>query len=171
MHALRTIAFALSLIAAASAQAGGTHKGGHGYAFGVPAKASTANRTVEVVMKDSFYEPKRIDVEAGETIRFRVVNRGELVHEFNIGTAAMHAAHQKEMMAMMDRGVLEADRVNHHMMGAGHGMSHDDSNSVLLEPGKTGEIVWKFTKAVALEFACNVPGHYDAGMLGQIRFK
>lgn len=50
-------------------------------------------------------------------------------------------------------------------------MAHDDPNSVLLEPGQPGEIVWKFTKAAALEFACNVPGHYEAGMMGRVHFK
>ncbi len=47
-------------------------------------------------------------------------------------------------------------------------MMHDDPNSVLLEPGRTGEVVLKFTKAANLEFACNVPGHYEAGMVGTI---
>ena len=51
----------------------------------------------------------------------------------------------------------------------GHGM-HDDPNSVLLEPGKSGEIVWTFPKDadVAIEFACNVPGHYQSGMVGSV---
>ena len=47
-------------------------------------------------------------------------------------------------------------------------MAHDDPNSVLLEPGKQDEVIWKFTKAMDLEFACNVPGHYDSGMMGPI---
>ena len=71
--------------------------------------------------------------------------------------------------------VLEADRINHERMkmdmGGGKTMEHDDPNSVLLEPGKSGEIIWKFTKATELEFACNVPGHYDAGMMGRLHFK
>ena len=50
----------------------------------------------------------------------------------------------------------------------GHGM-HDEPNSVLLEPGKSAEIVWKFPEHAELEFACNVPGHYDAGMQGPIK--
>jgi uncharacterized cupredoxin-like copper-binding protein len=50
----------------------------------------------------------------------------------------------------------------------GHGM-HNEPNSLLLEPGKSGEIIWKFPKHAKLEFACNVPGHYDAGMMGEIK--
>jgi uncharacterized cupredoxin-like copper-binding protein len=45
-------------------------------------------------------------------------------------------------------------------------MEHDDPNSVLLEPGKSAQIVWTFPSDTALDFACNVPGHYEAGMQG-----
>ena len=47
---------------------------------------------------------------------------------------------------------------------------HNEPNSILLEPGQTGEITWSFPQGadVDLEFACNVPGHYDAGMAGEI---
>ena len=50
----------------------------------------------------------------------------------------------------------------------GHGMKHDDPNSVLVEPGKTAELTWTFSKATSLEFACNIPGHYQAGMVGKL---
>jgi len=154
---------------------GGHMKGGHGFEFGEPGKAAEVSRTVEIVMKENFYEPESIDVKAGETIRFKIVNKGELVHEFNLGTTEMHEVHQKEMEMMVEHGVLEADKINHKMMkmdmGGGKTMEHDDPNSVLLEPGKSGEVIWKFTKATGLEFACNVPGHYDAGMMGRVHFK
>ena len=55
-------------------------------------------------------------------------------------------------------------------MGNGQTMEHDDPNSVLLEPGAQAEIIWKFTKPMDLEFACNVPGHYDSGMAGLFNF-
>ena len=55
-------------------------------------------------------------------------------------------------------------------MADGSTMEHDDPNSVLLEPKGAGEIVWTFTEAATLEFACNVPGHYGAGMAGTFEF-
>ena len=55
--------------------------------------------------------------------------------------------------------------------GGGHSMKHDDPNSILLEPGKSGEIIWKFTQKTKLEFACNIPGHYESGMMGPVNFK
>ena len=167
---------ALSLpFAATAALAAGSHKGGHAhYEFGAPGNPDEVNRTIRVSLEDVYFEPESINVKAGETIRFVLTNNGELVHEFNIGTPHMHAEHQEEMQMMMDHGVLEADRINREMMkmtmADGTTMEHEDPNSALLEPKETTEIVWKFAKPMELEFACNIPGHYDAGMAGSFRF-
>lgn len=154
--------------------------------FGDRGRAQDVRRTIDVVMRDNAYEPQRIEVRAGETVRFRVQNRGEFMHEFNLGTPAMHADHRREMQRMVDAGHMTATGLApadgspaggaHGAHGAaghggGHGaMAHDDPNSILLEPGKGGELIWKFTRATKLEFACNVPGHYESGMVGQVRF-
>ena len=184
------IAAALALSVSGAAMAAGEHKGGHGdghaergghghagtMAFGEPGEPSEAGRTIVITMSDNYFEPEKLVIQAGETIRFVVKNEGEFLHEFNLGTAAMHAEHQKEMMTMMEHGMLSATGMNHDMMKMDHsamGMSghvHDDPNSVLVEPGKTQELVWKFAAATDLEFACNVPGHYEAGMMGEIEF-
>ncbi len=75
---------------------------------------------------------------------------------------------------MFDHGILEHDKINHHMMnmdmGGGHTMNHDDANSRLLEPGDIIEFLWAFAEEGTLEFACNIPGHYDAGMAGMFEF-
>lgn len=169
--------------------AAGSHSGGHvgeqagsghGHAatlaFGEPGKASEASRTVEIVMGDNYFEPEGLEIRAGETVRFVVKNEGEFLHEFNLGTAAMHAEHQEEMMAMMESGMMTATGMSHDMANMDHssmdmsGHVHDDPNSILVEPGKTQELVWKFAATTGLEFACNVPGHYDSGMMGEIKF-
>ncbi len=137
-------------------------------AVGEAGDPADVSRTVEVTMEDNSYTPQSITVTAGETVRFAVRNRGELVHEFNIGLAEMHKAHQAEMMTMMQNGALEADRIRHDRMG---GMMHDDPNAVLLEPGQDGEVIWKFGTSGEIEFACNVPGHYEAGMHGMFRMR
>ncbi len=73
--------------------------------------------------------------------------------------------------------MLTATGVNHEMMKMDHSkmglpeMKHDDPNTVLVEPGKTAELVWKFTQDTTLEFACNMPGHYESGMAGKIQFR
>lgn len=174
----RAIHFAAILIAgwliAGPVLAAGSHSGdhGHGMQFGEAGKASESSRMIDVTMGDNYFEPEKIQVKAGETVRFIVKNEGAFVHEFNIGSAAMHAAHQKEMAMMVEHGALEADKINHGMMkmdmGGGKTMEHNDPNAVLLEPGQSAEVVWKFAGPTDLEFACNVPGHYEAGMMGHI---
>lgn len=171
----RLFAVALLLCASLSAQAApGEH-----FAFGHPADAAQATRTVEVTLGDIYFEPKSLDVKKGETVRFVLVNKGRLLHEFNLGDAAMHAAHQQEMLKMTASGMLTPTGMKHDMAGMDHGMAHgseqgagsmkhDDPNSVLVEPGKTAELTWTFTDATGLEFACNIPGHYQAGMVGKV---
>ncbi len=156
-----------------AALAAGEHAGGHGkpaFAFGEPGAKAKATRTVEVVMRDNLYEPETISVSAGETVRFVVKNEGELVHEFQIGTYDSFEEHAPMMQMMVDHGVLEASRINHDVAKSmqasmGHGM-HDEPNSVLLEPGKSGEVVWTFPADGEIAFACTVPGHFEAGMEG-----
>lgn len=168
---------AASMLAMAQSWASGSHSGGHGHGamIGQAGDPKQASRTVEIKMGDNFFEPEAITVKASETVRFKVTNGGQFVHEFNIGTAAMHAAHQKEMMMMMEHGALQPDKIDHQRMkmdmGNGKTMQHNDPNSILLEPGKSGEVVWKFSSGGQVEFACNVPGHYDAGMVGKFHFK
>jgi uncharacterized cupredoxin-like copper-binding protein len=149
--------------------------GHHSAAVGSVGKASEVSRTIDVVMMDNYYEPEKIDIKAGETVRFQVVNKGALVHEFNIGTADMHKGHQKEMMMMVQHGIIQGGQLNREMMkmdiGNGQTMEHNDPNSVLLAPGETAEIIWTFPSDAKLEFACNVPGHYQSGMVGDIAIK
>ncbi|MAJ63747.1 MAG: copper-binding protein [Alphaproteobacteria bacterium] len=180
-------AFLLAVSTGSMALAAGDHAGGHGHGahgshgshstatdIGKPAAASVATRTIRVTMHDNYYEPEEITVKAGETVRFIVKNEGTLVHEFNIGTEDMHLAHAPEMQMMVEHGVLLSDRIDmaaakHMQATMGHGM-HDEPNSALLEPGKTAQFAWTFPEdgSITLEFACNVPGHYDAGMVGDL---
>jgi len=173
-----TISAAFTIAAAPPASA----DQGHGLAFGEPGKASQASRAITVTMRDIAFQPKTIMVRNGETIRFVAKNTGNLLHEFNLGTPEMHAEHRKEMAEMMKAGMITVTGINPAMMNMDHSkmdhskmdmkapMLHDDPNSVLLEPGKTAELVWKFKEAATLEFSCNVPGHVEAGMVGQVKF-
>jgi uncharacterized cupredoxin-like copper-binding protein len=137
--------------------------------FGHAAPAAQATRAVELILGDMYFEPKSVQVKAGETVRFVLINKGQLLHEFNLGDAAMHTRHQQEMIKMQQSGMLTPTGMAHHDMGHGSmEMKHDDPNSVLVEPGKTAELTWTFAKASNLEFACNLPGHYQAGMVGKV---
>ncbi|MCW2270580.1 cupredoxin family protein [Pseudomonas sp. JUb96] len=138
----------------------------HSFAFGAPAPAAKADRTVEVVMGDMYYEPRSLQVKAGETVRFVLVNKGAVIHEFSLGDAVMHAKHQKEMIAM--QGQMDHAAMGHGNRQQGQRMKHDDPNTVMVEPGKRGELTWTFSESTPIEFACNVPGHYQAGMVGRL---
>ncbi len=144
--------------------------------IGEPAKAVGTTRVVRIKMIDNAYEPESVQVRAGETVRFVLTNSGQLLHEFNIGTVVMHSAHQKEMAMMVEHGMLTPTGLNPDMANMDHSqmggmtMKHDDPNSILVKPGESKELVWKFSKAVDLEFACNIPGHYEAGMVGKVNF-
>jgi len=140
--------------------------------IGEKGKLSEVNRTIEIKMYDNYFEPNEIIIKKGETIKFIVSNYGELVHEFNIATKEMHIKHQPEMMKMVEHQILLADKIDKkkmkEMAKKDHSMAHSHSNSVLLEPKQSAELIWKFSSDTNLEVACNVPGHYEAGMIANI---
>ena len=140
--------------------------------IGEKGKLSEVNKIIEIKMYDNYFEPRKIIIKKGETIKFIVSNYGELVHEFNIGTKEMHIKHQTEMMKMVENEILLADRIDKKKMKKmakkNHSMGHSHSNSVLLEPNQSAELIWKFSTDTNLEAACNVPGHYEAGMVAKI---
>jgi uncharacterized cupredoxin-like copper-binding protein len=135
------------------ALAGAGHAGG--FAFGKPGTADTVTRTINVDMQDMAYSIKKIKVREGETIRFVLVNSDEAEHDFTLGPSSLQAQHRKEMADMMDK---DMDMSKHHA----------DPNARFLNPGETKELIWTFAEFHELEFACNVPGHYEAGMKGEI---
>ena len=141
-------------------------------AIGTKGNKENVDRVITVVMYDNYYKPNSFKVNKNETIKFEVTNKGELVHEFNIATKEMHLKHQPEMMMMVEHEILLADKIDKkkmmEMSKKNPAMSHSHSNSVLLSPGEKAELIWKFSNTVDLEAACNVPGHYDVGMIAKI---
>ena len=133
------------------------------------------SRVIKVIMYDNYYKPSSFQINAGETIKFEVENAGELVHEFNIANKMMHMKHQPEMEKMVENEILFADSIDKDKMKKmakmDKSMGHSHSNSVLLEPKQKGDIIWKFDNAVNIEVACNVPGHYQAGMIAKVNIK
>ncbi|WP_455342421.1 cupredoxin domain-containing protein [Variovorax durovernensis] len=116
-----------------------------------PGVAAKSTRAINVDMTDSMrFTPADISVKQGEdVVRFVIKNSGQLKHELVIGT-------EKEL------------KEHYEVMKKNPEMEHYDPNMVTLAAGKTGEIVWQFTKAGKVDFACLQPGHYDAGMKGAV---
>ena len=143
--------------------------------IGSKGKETDVTRVIKVVMYDNYYEPNSFQIKKGETIKFEVENAGMLVHEFNIANKMMHMKHQPEMKKMAENGILLAFSIDKEKMKKmakmDKSMGHSHSNSVLLEPKQKGDIIWKFDNAVNIEVACNVPGHYQAGMIAKVNIK
>ncbi len=142
--------------------------------IGEKGESFEVDRVIEIKMYDNYFEPNEINIKKGETIKFLIKNFGSLVHEFNIATNKMHLSHQTEMLKMMEKEILLGDKIDYKKMKelakTDHSMAHSHSNSLLLEPNKSGEIIWKFNTETKLEAACNVPGHYESDMIVKINF-
>ena len=140
MNPLRiALTMALATISAL-AQAGGNaadgHLHSHGATIGVPGQSAKVNRTVEVNMTDTMrFHPSSVAVKQGETIRFVVKNSGQVKHEFVLGSEKELKEHYEVMKKFPE-------------------MEHADPNMVTVAPGKSGEVVWKFTRAGTVDFAC-----------------
>ncbi len=135
--------------------------------IGKKGKQEDITRIIKVLMYDNYFEPNSFKVQSGETIKFEVENVGELVHEFNIANQTMHKDHQSEMLKMVEMEIILADSIDKMSM-MDKSMAHSHANSVLLEPKKSKDLIWKFENASNIEIACNVPGHYDVGMIAKV---
>ena len=150
--------FAMAALATSGAAfASGNHAGGHGHdeggetAIGKPGVAAKASRTITIEMSDKMrFTPSDLAVKKGETVRFIVKNKGQVKHELSLGTEKDLLEHLEAMKKYPD-------------------MEHDEPGKVTLAPGKQGEIVWQFTRPGVVNFACLMPGHYEAGMKGLIK--
>jgi uncharacterized cupredoxin-like copper-binding protein len=126
---------------------------GHAAALGKPAALSEATRTVAIDMADGMrFTPQRIVIKQGDTVRFVARNQGQVKHEMILGTIGELRKHAALMLKFPE-------------------MEHDDPNAVSVAPGKTGEFAWTFSKPGSFDFACLIPGHFEAGMKGRIIVK
>ena len=126
------------------------HGEAHASMAGKPGDPAKVNRVVEISMDDSMrFTPNAINVKAGETIRFFIKNNGKLTHEMVIGSMEELKEHAEMMRSMPD-------------------MKHAEANMITLAAGKRGGIVWQFDTSGAVDFACLVPGHMEAGMTGKV---
>jgi len=121
--------------------------------WGIAADAKDAQRTVTIRMSDDMrFAPSHLDVKLGQTLRLRAENKGKVMHEIVIGT-------RKELQEHAE------------MMKKHPNMEHDEPYMAHVSPGKTGDIVWTFNREGDFEFACLLPGHFEAGMRGTIRVR
>tara|TARA_Y100000296_G_scaffold16446_1_gene19222 strand:- start:3048 stop:3539 length:492 start_codon:yes stop_codon:yes gene_type:complete len=117
---------------------------------GQPGDPANVSRTIDIVMDDHMrFTPSNIQVEAGDTVRFFIKNVGQVPHEMVIGSIEELKAHSAEILAAP-------------------GMEHEEPNMITLQPGKVGGLVWQFDQPGMVDFACLIPGHTEAGMVGKV---
>jgi uncharacterized cupredoxin-like copper-binding protein len=118
--------------------------------FGQEGDPDKITRTIRLVMSDNMrFTPAALTVHRGETVRLTVVNKGKVLHELVLGTPEDLASHAELMKKFP-------------------GMEHEAPNMAHVKPGTAGEIVWQFTQPGRFEFACLIPGHFEAGMVGSV---
>ena len=121
--------------------------------FGIAGDARKVQRTITLRMGDDMrFAPSHITVKRGETVRLRVLNQGQVMHEIVLGTPGSLSEHAQ-------------------MMQQHPGMDHDAPHMAHVAPGQKGELVWQFNRAGEFDFACLVAGHFEAGMKGTITVK
>lgn len=122
-------------------------------AFGREGDPRKVSRTIKVDMSDAFrFTPSDVVLKRGETVKFVVSNSGKQLHEMVLGTAQELQEHAELMKKFPN-------------------MEHADANMAHVKPGAKGELVWQFTKAGEYQFACLIPGHFEAGMIGKVVVK
>ncbi|EQD65005.1 blue (type 1) copper domain protein, partial [mine drainage metagenome] len=121
------------------------------FSFGENGRTDQVTRTIRIQALDTMrFSPSIVHVEPGQTVRFVVTDAGRLDHEFVIGDQREQEAHERKMEAHSD-------------------MPMHDPNGISLKPGQTRSILWRFPdRPMRLEYACHEPGHFAAGMIGQI---
>ncbi len=118
--------------------------------WGMAGSQRQVTRTVDVAMSDAMrFTPATLSVKQGDTLRFVIHNRGQLMHEFVLGHKRALDEHAALMLKFPD-------------------MEHDAPYMAHVAPGQTGEIIWTFNRAGDVDFACLIAGHYQAGMVGKI---
>jgi uncharacterized cupredoxin-like copper-binding protein len=130
------------------------HAGMHASKVGGPATVDAVSRTIRVDLLDTmrFAFDAPLDLKQGDAVRFVVTNRGQIRHEFSIGSSDEQDSHRAMMRNMPN-------------------MVHDDPNAVTVDPGQTRELIWRFDGDEPVVFACNIPGHAEAGMVATAMLK
>ena len=140
------------LAAMVYAAAAVAHEKHGGYSAGEPGDPKKPAREIVVLMNEMDYTPATIEVKRGEQVRFVVRNVGTEAHEFLLATTAENLKHSEAMKKNPD-------------------MEHDEPNGLRLAAKKSGEILWKFSKAGTFEYSCLIPTHREFGMIGKVIVK
>ena len=152
LNTLSLAALTAASVALAVSGAATAHDSHAGYSAGEPGDPKKPSREIIVDMSEMRYSPAAIEVKRGEQIKFVIRNSGAIDHEFLLATTAENLKHAEAMRKNPD-------------------MEHDEPNGVKLGPGKSGEVLWRFSKRGTFEYSCLIPDHRQSGMIGKVVVK
>lgn len=135
--------------------AGAHQHGGDKSPVGSPAQASLAKKVILVSLTDDMrmnFKDDTSAIKSGTIIQFIVTNNGKIPHEFSVGNQDEQKEHAEMMRSMP-------------------GMVHADGNTVTVKPGESRALTWHFEGDDLVVFACNIPGHYEAGMFRKVALR
>jgi uncharacterized cupredoxin-like copper-binding protein len=109
--------------------------------------SASATRTIAVTAHHSRFEPDRITVKPGATVRFVVHNSDPIDHEFIIGPPAVHELHERGI-PHVHTGVVPGE--------------------ITVPAGATVETTWTFgpSGSPPIAYGCHLAGHWAYGMHG-----
>ncbi|MGE6608687.1 cupredoxin domain-containing protein [Halomonas sp. NPDC076908] len=152
------LALSLSLVTSAAWAAPGHGGGDSGLTD------ADVDRTITLDAGDMWFDPETLEMAAGEIVKFEITNTGNLEHEFVIGSKEAQEEHRQMMLNMANGGGHDMSNMSN---GDGHDMANMSMAGVTIAPGETGTLLWSVPDNVnELEYACNIPGHYESGMYG-----
>jgi uncharacterized cupredoxin-like copper-binding protein len=129
----------------AAAVAGAALAGG--LAWLVAPVAAAGPTTIRITAHHSRFEPDRITVKPGSTVRFMVHNSDPIDHEFIIGPPAVHELHER---------------------GTPHFHTGITPGEITVPAGATVATTWTFgpSGSPAVAYGCHLAGHWAYGMHG-----
>ena len=118
-------------------------------------------RDVSVIMRDYHFDPTPLYLFPGETVRLTVFNAGMIDHELVLGDAAVQLAWTAADAAATPPAAFATSPPA--SVDPSVGGLH-----IALPSGASTTVIYHVPADEQLELICHLPGHEEAGMVGQV---
>ena len=132
------------------------HESGHHEAAVTHEREAAEGRVFEITLdaEEWLFEPAVLEVPVGHRVELSLVNHGMVEHDVEVVGVPVEDI---EVVGAVER---------HERLGGGH---HDEGViAAHAEPGTTATVVFTATEVGEYDFACTIPGHKEAGMVGKL---
>lgn len=110
------------------------------------ASTPRAPGVIAVTMTDNRFEVPTLTVAVGDVLTFRFTNLGAVQHEAVVGDEMFQMGH-------IDHQHMPGDVM---------------ANSIMVQPGGTADLTYRFEQSGVVLIGCHEPGHYEDGMVATI---